>query len=332
MAGSLISAEIDLESEGRHSGFLRVPHSTHDNAYGWIGVPIVSLKNGAGPTVLMTAGNHGDEYEGQIALSRLARDLNVDQMAGRLILLPALNAPAAEAGCRVSPIDSGNLNRSFPGDAAGTPTQMIAHYLEEVLIPLADLLVDLHSGGSSLFYPATLLRGPGATPAEADTLTKLHEAFDLPYCWLFPGSPGRASTGRTAMAAANRKGVVSVMAELGGAGVVDPGILALTERGLRRILHQQGLLPAYVPDATRGTRSLRAQGTVYAYDTGLYEPFKDIGDPVAIEEPIGAVHDPFRPLMPPVTIISPHRGIVLAKRAIGQVKRGQALVQIAADV
>jgi uncharacterized protein len=42
-------------------------------------------------------------------------------------LLPAVNYPAVMASRRVSRIDGGNLNRSFPGDAAGTPTEMISH-------------------------------------------------------------------------------------------------------------------------------------------------------------------------------------------------------------
>jgi len=165
MSGTSITSEVDFEASGKQSGFLRLPHSVHRSAYGihrsaygWIPIPITSIKNGDGPTLVMMAGNHGDEYEGQIALSNLARTL--------VILLPMVNAPAAEAGSRTSPIDNGNLNRLFPGNASGGPTEMIAHYIEEVLMPLADYSVDLHSGGTSLFYPPTLLRGQGHSAEE----------------------------------------------------------------------------------------------------------------------------------------------------------------------
>ena len=102
---------------------------------------------------------------------------------------------------------------------------MIAHYHEEVILPLADYAVDLHSGGSSLIYPATVLRGPAHSPEEEAGLAILTEAFDLPYAWVFTGGGGRSSTARTAMGAANRKGVINVMAELGGAGCVTPDVL-----------------------------------------------------------------------------------------------------------
>ncbi|CUJ82607.1 ectoine utilization protein EutE [Shimia thalassica] len=332
MANSLISCEVDFETDGKQAGFLRVPHSVHRSAYGWIPVPIVSIRNGDGPVVLMMSGNHGDEYEGQIALSRLARDFLPEDLRGQVIFLTMANQPAAEAGLRCSPIDDGNLNRSFPGDPAGTPTQMIAHYIEDVLLPRCDYLIDLHSGGGSLFYPATLLRGQGWTDQEGQTLRGLQDAFDFPHAWVFQGGGGPNSTARTAMGAANRKRVVPIMAELGGAGSVTPSILAMTERGLQRSLHSLGMLPDYVPDAERGTRELYAAGSVFAYDSGLFEPLKDISAPVEQDETVGHIHDPSTPLRGSVAVKSPYAGIVMAKRPMAQVKRGDAVFQIGIDV
>ncbi len=203
MVEFLVTSEVDFEAEAKQSGYLRVPHSVHRSAYGWIPVPVTCIRNGNGPTLLILAGCHGDEYEGQIAVSGLARTLTAECIRGRVILLPTVNAPAAQAGLRTSPIDDGNLNRSFPGNPTGTPTEMIAHYIEEGLLPLTDYSVDLHSGGSSLFYPPTLLRGKGSNANEANALKRLQEAFDLPYAWVFTSGGGKRSTARTAMGAAN---------------------------------------------------------------------------------------------------------------------------------
>ena len=331
MSGTSITSEVDFEVNGKQSGFLRLPHSVHRSAYGWVPIPITTIKNGDGPTLLVMAGNHGDEYEGQIAISQLARELEAADIRGRLILLPMVNAPAAQAGLRTSPIDDGNLNRLFPGDASGTPTEMIADYIEDVLMPLADYSVDLHSGGSSLFYPPTLLRGPGHSAAETQALISLQNAFDLPYAWVFTSGGGRSSTARTAMGAANRKGVINVMAELGGGGEVTPDILKSTERGLRRILNTLGMLPDYVPDQAQGTRELNAKGSVYAYAAGLFEPLKSIGDDVASGELVGLIHHPDTPEAEPDRITSPYQGIALCRRAMAQVVRGDAVYQIASD-
>ena len=331
MAETLIEAEVDFDLPGKQTGFLRVPHSVHRSAYGWIPVPVVAIRNGDGPTLLLISGNHGDEYEGQIALTKLARQLTADQVKGRVIILTMANFPAANSGLRTSPVDNGNLNRTFPGDMHGTPTEMIAHYIEECLMPLADYAVDLHSGGTSLFYPSTLLRGIGHSPEETEKLMSLQMAFDLPYAWVFTGGGGRNSTARTAMGAANRKGVVSVMAELGGGGTVTRNILHQTERGIKRIMHSLGMLPDYEPDQTRGTRELNAKGSIFAYHEGLFEPFKDIDDTVELNEIVGEIHHPDTPWRTPDPVSSRYEGMVLCKRMLGQVRRGDALFQIAAD-
>jgi uncharacterized protein len=332
MSSTLITSEIDFDAMGKQPGYLRVPHSVHRSAYGWIPVPITVLRNGDGPTLVISAGVHGDEYEGQIAVADLARRLEAAEIRGRLILLPMLNFPAAQAGQRVSPLDEGNLNRLYPGRVTGTPTEMIAHYHEEVILPLADYAVDLHSGGSSLHYLPTLLRGPSHSPQEETGLRLLTEAFDLPYAWVFSGGGGRASTARTAMGAANRKGVVNVMAELGGGACVSAEVLRRTKRGLRRILQALGMLEETSGDPPEGTRFLQAKGSIYAYEEGLFEPLKQLGDPVSKGEAVALLHHPDTPGKAPESVASPYSGMILAMRAMAQVRRGDALYQVAGDI
>ena len=326
MSDSLIRSEVDFDADGKHNGFLRLPHSVHRSAYGWIPIPIVMIKNGDGPTALLISGNHGDEFEGQVALTKLCRELSPDQVRGRLIILTMANYPAALAGTRTSPIDDGNLNRVFPGDPRGTPTQAIAHYIEEVLMPMCDYFFDFHSGGSSLVYLAMLLRGHGQTPEEQERLAELQRAFDAPYAWVFTGG-GRETTNRTAMAAAGRKGVTTLMAELGGGGTITPTILALTERGIKRLLHCIGMLPAYQPDAANGTRELQITGSVYAYDTGLFEPFHELGDEVKAGDAAGAIHHPEEPWREPTIAHFQCDGMLVCKRVPGRVERGDCLYQ-----
>lgn len=332
MTVSLITSEVDFEAVGKHQGFLRLPHSVHRSAYGWIPIPVVSIRNGDGPTVLLMSGNHGDEYEGQIALSKLCLELKAQEIEGQLIILTMANFPAAVAGLRTSPIDDGNLNRSFPGDPHGSPTQMMAHYIEEVLMPSCDYSIDLHSGGTSLFYPPTLLRGQGHTLGEAKQLEMIQAAFDLPFTWIFKGGGGPKTTARTSMGAAGRKGVVSVMTELGGGGSVTPEILKQTERGIRRVLHSLGMLQKYEMDAPNGTRELNVAGSIYAYDSGLFEPYKDIGENLSQDDLVAAIHHPDEPWREPTFVRSQYDGMVLCKRHLGQVERGDALYQVAKDV
>ena len=117
-----INSTVDLDREGKQIGALHVPHSVTRSAYEVLPIPVGVIRNGRGPQVLLSAGNHGDEYEGQVVLTRLLQTLQPEQIRGGLIIIPALNLPAALAATRVSPLDDGNLNRVFPGDPDGGPT------------------------------------------------------------------------------------------------------------------------------------------------------------------------------------------------------------------
>ncbi|MCX7233621.1 MAG: succinylglutamate desuccinylase/aspartoacylase family protein, partial [Burkholderiales bacterium] len=95
LAKSRIQCDLDFDRDGRQAGFLRAPNSTNSSGWGTVQIPIYVLKNGAGPTLLLTGGVHGDEYEGQIAIHKLSQSLKTGEICGRLIMIPAVNLPAA---------------------------------------------------------------------------------------------------------------------------------------------------------------------------------------------------------------------------------------------
>jgi len=104
MQNSSITCTIDLDANGVQHGHLQLPHSRDDSAWGSLMIPITVAKNGDGPSVLITGANHGDEYEGPLALVELAANLDAKDMSGRVILIPFMNMPAFVAGKRTSPI------------------------------------------------------------------------------------------------------------------------------------------------------------------------------------------------------------------------------------
>jgi predicted deacylase len=152
----MIPTSIDLARPGKQPGFLQVPYSHNLGGWANVMVPMTVSAHGEGPTVLCLGGNHGDEYQGQVAIMRLAREVTPEQVSGRLILVPSLNMPAAWAATRLSPLDGMNMNRAFPGHPEGSVTSQIAHYLTTVLFPTSDVVIDIHSGGRSMeFVPCS---------------------------------------------------------------------------------------------------------------------------------------------------------------------------------
>lgn len=198
---SLIASTVNFSLEGLQKGALMLPHSHDRSAYGRILIPIVVLKRGVGPTVLLTGGNHGDELEGPIALMKLIQRMSTLEISGRLIIVPGLNFPAFHNGTRTSPIDQGNLNRLFPGNRSGSITEMIAHYVDTELFPISEVILDMHAGGASFQHaPALLASLPGYR--SDDTYVSYREgsvAAGIHYAVLFHVCNGLSLCGKSTL-------------------------------------------------------------------------------------------------------------------------------------
>ena len=327
-----IDSEIDFALDGKHHGYLRIPHSVHRSAYGWLPMPAASIRHGQGPVVLLMAGNHGDEYEGQVLLSKIIRTLQPEDITGQLIILPMANFPAALAGRRTSPIDDGNLNRTFPGDANGSPTQMIAHYIEEVLMQRCAVMIDLHSGGSSLLYIPAVQVQLEADGTLSTHIRELAKAFAAPHTQVYvQGLEDRMSEG-----AARRKGLAYFTTELAGGGMVTPSALEIAERGLSRVLYKVGNLRNAPSDADNPpkTRFVEVAGDehyCYCQEDGVFEPLVELGDTVVPNQPAARIHFPETPWREPAVAHFKGDGIVVCTRVPGRAQRGDCLFHLGRD-
>ena len=328
---TMVFTDVDYDRPGKQVDWLNLPHSVTRSAYGAISIPIAVIRNGDGPTVFLMAGNHGDEYEGQIVLAKLIRALEPEHVRGRVIILPASNLPAAMAGARVSPIDQGNLNRAFPGDPHGTPTWAIAHYIDSVLYPMADFHHDLHSGGSSLRYvPFCSMRKSGDAALDARAMAALR-AFGAPLSLVWAYNPEN----RLAGAAAARRGLVSLGGEFGGGGDVNRASLAMLERGVRNFLQFTGVMAdKAVQEKPSGTRLMEVSSRdhyVYASEAGLLEPAVPLGAEIKRGDLAGLIHFIDNPAREPVPCYFRHSGMVVCQRHFGRVERGDCVAHLATD-
>lgn len=329
---SLIWTEVDYDQAGKQIGFLNLPHSVTRSAYGVIRIPVAVIRHGSGPTILLMAGNHGDEYEGQIALTRFVQAVDPGAVQGRIIVLPAANLPAALAGTRTSPLDGGNLNRSFPGDPDRGPTAAIAHYTDSVLYPLADAMHDYHAGGSSLHYltfaSARLSGDPELDRRALAALT----AFAPPLAQVWATTPDP----RLSHAAANARKIVALGGEFGGGGDVSIDGIRLIEAGMRRFLAHFGVMElpkdAPAPPATRFVEVRDRSYYVYAPEAGVFEPLVRLGDQVEAGQPAARVHLVENPAREPAGCHFQRSGLVVCRRALGRCEPGDCLFHLATDM
>ena len=329
MSQSPVLATVDFDAEGVQHGYLKVPYSGDDSGWGAVMIPLTVVKNDVGPTVIFTGANHGDEYEGPIALWWLSNELKSKDIRGRVIIVPAMNYPAFKAGKRTSSIDGGNMNRAFPGRPDGTITEIIADYFNRVLLPMADYVADLHSGGKTLdFVPFACAHVLEDKHQQARCVAAM-EAFNAPYSLMLL----ELDSAKMYDTAAEKMGKVFIGTELGGGGSASATTVAIAKRGILNLLKHAGILsgePERGPSISLVTPDHRS--FVTSEHSGLLEMCVDLGSDVKNGEVIALVHDIERTGTQPVEYKATIDGVLAGRHYPSLTQPGDNLAVIAIRV
>lgn len=326
MAENPIVPTIPLDVDGKHHGFLRLPYSRDDSAWGSVMIPITVIRNGEGKTALVTGANHGDEYEGPVALLDLALHLEPSDIEGRVIIVPAFNFPAFKAASRVSPIDQLNLNRIFPGKPDGTVTEKIADYFYNTLAPMADVVLDFHSGGKTLDFLSFASVHVLENKEQEAACVAAMKAFNAPYSvmMLEIDNVGMYDT------AIEEQGKVFVSTELGGGGSVTARSIAIAKKGVRNVLKHAGIMRGELDLGPSIMLDMPDDDCfVFSEDDGLFEPTADLGQPVAKDEVVARIWSSDRTGRSPVEYRARRSGILVSRHFPGMAKTGDCLAVVA---
>lgn len=318
-----ISCDIDLNAPGKQAGSYHVPHSSNEHPFGFRG-PIGVINGADGPTLTLIGGVHGDEYQGPTVVSRLFHELGPANLKGRILFLPALNYPAFEASARCSPLDNGNMNRAFKADRQDIPTEAVAGWVEDSILPQSDAVVDFHAGGkASIFVPVSMIN---CGEAERDANMALARAFGLPLIWKM----GAMNSTPSVNAAASRVGVPMMACELGGAGGSDVNTNRLAYQGALGVLDHLGIMASQTAKPAAFTTATLPDKT-YVITTpkaGLFEPRMEPGDTINTGDVVGIVHDIADLSQPPVPVVSSVSGIAVMRVWRGPVRFGERVVMV----
>lgn len=143
-----------------------------------IDVPvIIERSKKPGPTILITAGIHGDEINGvEIVRQIIAKGINKPKK-GTIICIPVINVFGFIHMDREFP-DGRDLNRVFPGGKGGSLASRVAHKLITEIVPHADLIMDFHTGGADRFNSAQI-----RIKNDEIVLDELAEIFGAPFVY-----------------------------------------------------------------------------------------------------------------------------------------------------
>ncbi len=320
---------VDFDAPGVQHGFLRLPWSRDDSAWGNLMIPISVGQGGDGPTLLVVGGNHGDEYEGPLAILDLANRLTQLPLHGRVILLPFLNYPAVKAARRTSPVDGRNMNRSFPGSATGSLSEKIADFVMRGLLPMADAVLDFHSGGRTLdFLPFAASHVLPDKTQEARCEAAV-AAFGAPFNvkLLEIDAVGMFDT------AVEAAGKTFVTTELRGGGTATAESVHIARRGVCNLMRHLGIL-AGEPEPSHG-RQLDMPSTdcfTFADADGMLELTADLGAPVRAGDTIARIWPLERTGRAAADYQAALDGILVARHFPGLAQAGDCLAVVGVEV
>ena len=330
MATTPVHCTIDLQAPGKQVGRLELPRSNNTSGWSHLFVPIVSIAGESdGPTALVVGGVHGDEPEGQIAALRLARETAPGDVTGRLVVVPCASPEASRAYTRLWP-NGVNFNRSFPGDPDGPADRQLAHFFSTVLFPLADVVVDMHSGGRSGLCPPWSEMHWVDDPAQRRAMVDAMVAWGTDHHFVYIDIAG---TGLL-VGEAERQGKVVVSTELGGGGHVTAATHRISQSGLANVLRHVGVLRGEArARETPGIigRATDVENYLLAPESGLWETFVDLGERVTAGQPVGQIHFLERPDREPAVVCAQNDGIVFVVRAIATTDQGDNVAVIARE-
>ncbi|MGH2930125.1 MAG: succinylglutamate desuccinylase/aspartoacylase family protein, partial [Solirubrobacteraceae bacterium] len=242
-----------------------------------------------GPTLAVTSGMHAAEYVPIEAVTRLTRWVDPARLRGTLLAVLLVNTPGFyERAIYVNPRDGKNLNRSFPGDPAGSPAERVAAFLLAELIDGSDAYVDAHCGDLVEALAAFTLW----TRAGDHQVAARSQAMSAAYGFERSLGVEPDSVPGAAYASAALRGVPAIIAEIGQQGICDEPSVARHLRGLQNVMAHLGMVDPLGPSPAP-PRPMVRMDWMRTDISATYHPSVQVGERVAEGQPVGELHDIF---------------------------------------
>lgn len=281
---------------------------------------IVERSKKPGPTILFSAGIHGDEINGvDIVRQIIARKINKPKR-GTIICMPIINVFGFLNSKREFP-DGRDLNRMFPGFPNGSLASRVAYRLINEIIPDVDLVMDFHTGGASRFNAAQV-----RIIREQPELHDLAKVFGPPFVLYSNHIP------KSFRSACNHLGKPILLYEGGKSFYVDNNISKVGVEGAKRILAHFDMLnsklkanPPKMPTVfVEESKWLRAK------QSGMFKALVPVNTHVKCDDVLGQITDPYGKVYHEVK--SPIDGYIISVNEASLVYQGDALFHVTTRV
>lgn len=330
------AAQLDLDSPGRRDYWVALEH---DSIWGDHLIPLtvfVGPRAQPGKGLVAFGSNHGNEYEGPVAIKHLLWEIRPEEVLGRIILVPVLNVAAFRSGTRESTAEDGvNLNRAFVDGAGRTPalagiTHRIAAFVREQIWPRVHVVIDLHAGGDVARFALCTSFHPLDDPELSRAIEDTARWFGTPLVMTYQNqTPGLLPS------EAERLGKITVGTELGWGRAVNAEGVRYGRHGVLAAAIRHGQLQGTIEPIGHhkaGTQRMAAmvdrQCFTVAPFEGHYEPLIDCGQEVKRGDTVGLLHDFDKIDDEPWPAVAGVDGLVIAQAWAAPIRRGQHIVVV----
>lgn len=244
---------------------------------------IIERAKKPGPTVLITAGIHGDEVNGvEIVRQIIAKGINKPKK-GTIICIPVINIFGFIHMDREFP-DGRDLNRVFPGSKAGSLASRVAHKLTTEVVPYADMIMDFHTGGADRFNSPQI-----RIVKNEPILEELASSFGAPFVLY---SKNLSKSFRNTC---YKLGIPILLYEGGKSFHIDSVVTNTGVNGAKRVLHHLEMLKSKFKVTKPKTRSIYIEESkwIRAKHSGMFKASVTINSKVNKGDPIGNITDPY---------------------------------------
>lgn len=270
-----------------------------------------------GKTITISAGVHSREYIGVEASIRLAQELGPELICGTVVILHSCNYDGfIQRSADVVPGDGKNLNREFPGNVNGSPTERLAAFLETEIIGKTDYIVDLHSGGfCEALTPHIYYHGAAAAEI-CKVSERIAELTSATYLVRSTAKNGFYSY-------AGQCGVPAIILERGGCGLVQEKEIQEDIADVKNILRGLGFL---LDEPSSKFEHVWIQTGYYedAPCSGCWYPRKLPGDYICKGETIGQIRTIYGELLQSIT--AKENGVILYQTASLGIEKGSSMI------
>lgn len=249
-----------------------------------IDVPvIIERSKKPGPTVILTAGIHGDEVNGvEIVRQIIAKGINKPKK-GTIICIPVINVFGFIQMNREFP-DGRDLNRVFPGIRGGSLASRVAFKLVTEILPHADLVLDFHTGGSDRFNAAQI-----RIIKDEKTLDDLAKVFNAPFVYY------SKNLNKSFRKTCHKLGIPILLFEGGKSFHIDNNITNIAVNGTKRVLSHLGMLNRNfkISQPKKPCIHLTSSKWIRAKYSGMFKATVAINSEVKKGDDIGNITDPY---------------------------------------